>query len=80
MDQFRSGVVRDMKTQEIGGHTPLHVARVIASFALLGAVVAGSATIVPAVAAIVPAALDLHAIGALLGGIAGTVTQVARHA
>ena len=51
----------------------------MASFALLGAVVAGAATVLPAVAALVPAALDLHAIGAILGGIAGTVSQAIRH-
>lgn len=69
-----------MSTGTITVQAPLHTARVIASFALLGAVVAGAAAIVPAVAAIVPAALDLHAIGAVVGGVAGTVAQVARHA
>jgi len=57
-------------------YTPIHRLRLIASFALLGAVLAGStAFVVPAVDMLVPAALDLHAIGAVLGGVAGTVVQ-----
>ena len=59
-------------------YTPLHRLRLIASFALLGAVLAGAASAFPGVAMIVPAALDLHAIGAVLGGVAGTVIQAVR--
>lgn len=60
--------------------TIIHRLRVIASFALLGAVIAGTFSVFPAVAAIVPAALDLHAIGAVIGGVAGTVAQAVHHA
>ena len=58
--------------------TPFHALRVVASFALLGAVIAGSATIVPAISA-VAATVDLHAIGAVVGGVAGAVSQVLRN-
>jgi hypothetical protein len=58
----------------------IHRVRIVASFALLGALVAGAAGAFPMVAAVIPAALDLHAIGAVIGGIAGTVTQVAHQA
>jgi len=54
--------------------SPLHTARVIASFALLGAVVAGCFEVLPAVAAF-GAAFELQAFGAFIGGIAGAVTQ-----
>ena len=52
--------------------TPIHRLKLVASFALLGAVVAGAAEILPAVAA-AAAIVDLHVIGAVVGGIAGAV-------
>lgn len=58
----------------IGSYTPIHRLRLIVSFALLGAVLAGTATLLPVVA-LIPAAIDVHAVGAVLGGIAGTVAQ-----
>ena len=58
----------------------IHKIRIIASFALLGAVVGGVVGVFPPVSALIPAALDLHAIGAVIGGLAGTVTQVAHSA
>lgn len=54
----------------------IHKVRIVASFALLGAVVAGAFGVLPVVSALVPAALDLHAIGAVIGAVTGTVTQV----
>jgi len=57
---------------------PFHTLRVVASFALLGAVIAGSATIFPVVAT-AATAVDLHALGAVVGGVAGAVTQVLRN-
>jgi hypothetical protein len=58
----------------------LHRLRIIASFVLLGTVLAGSLEILPAFASILPATFDLHAIGALLGGIAGAASQTMRQA
>ena len=57
--------------------TPFHTLRVVSSFALLGAVIAGSTTILPAIAPLA-AAVDLHAVGAVLGSIAGAVTVLLR--
>lgn len=56
--------------------SPIHRLRLVASFALLGAVVAGAASIVPGVGALLPAVMDLHLIGAAIGGVAGTAVQV----
>ena len=65
-----------MTIQHVGTPpTIFHRLRIIASFALLGAVVAGSFEILPTVAALLPAAFDLQAIGAVIGGIVGIVTQ-----
>jgi len=57
-------------------HTPIHRLKLVASFALLGAVLAGSATVLPAVAASVP--VDLHALGAVLGSLTDAVVQFVR--
>jgi hypothetical protein len=57
-------------------YTPIHRLKLVASFALLGAVLAGSATVLPAVAAAVP--LDLHALGAVVGSLTGAVVQFVR--
>jgi GTPase involved in cell partitioning and DNA repair len=56
--------------------TPIHRLKTIASFALLGAAVAGAASLLPVVGAALPAVIDLNAIGAVLGGLAGTAVQV----
>lgn len=56
---------------------PFHALRIVASFALLGAVVAGSATVIPSIAAAATTS-DLNAIGALAGFVAGAVGQVMR--
>jgi hypothetical protein len=65
-----------MKNQDLrASPSPLHRLRIIASFALLGAVIAGSFEILPAVAAVIPGAFELQAIGAILGGIAGAAAQ-----
>ena len=57
--------------------TPFHTLRVVSSFALLGAVIAGSTTILPAVAPLA-SAVDLRAVGAVLGSIAGAATVLFR--
>jgi hypothetical protein len=57
-------------------YTPFHRLKLVASFALLGAVLAGSMAVLPAVAAAVP--LDLHALGAMVGSLTGAVVQFAR--
>jgi hypothetical protein len=57
-------------------YAPFHRLKLVASFALLGAVLTGSVTVLPAVAAAVP--LDLHALGAVLGSLTGAVVQFAR--
>jgi len=56
--------------------TPVHRLRLIASFALLGAVIAGSARLIPALAAV---SIDWHAAGAVLGAAAGALAQILRH-
>lgn len=72
------GPARTMTASSINmTRTPFHALRIVASFALLGALVAGSATILPAISALA-AVVDLQAIGAVIGGIAGAVTQVIR--
>lgn len=58
--------------------TAIHRLRLIASFTLLGAVVAGSFEVFP-MAATVASVIDLQAIGAVLGGLAGTISQIIRH-
>ncbi|HWA89308.1 MAG TPA: hypothetical protein VG889_04690 [Rhizomicrobium sp.] len=54
--------------------TPIHRLRLVASFALLGAVVAGMMEALPVVAALT-ATIDLHVVGALVGGAVGTAMQ-----
>jgi hypothetical protein len=56
---------------------PFHALRRVASFALLGAAIAGSTTIFPSISALA-ATVDLQAIGAVVGGVAGAITQVMR--
>lgn len=56
---------------------PFHALRRVASFALLGAAIAGSTTVFPSVSALA-AAVDLQAIGAIVGVLAGAITQVTR--
>ena len=57
--------------------TPFHALRTVASFALLGAAIAGSATILPIVSSLATT-VDLQAIGAIVGGVTGAVAQVFR--
>ena len=58
----------------IVGKSPIHRIRIVASFALLGAVVAGMMETVPLVAALA-AMVDFHVVGALVGGVVGTAMQ-----
>jgi len=70
-----------MEVQQLrASSSPLHRLRIIASFALLGAVLTGSLEVLPAVTAMIPGAFDLQAIGAVLGGIAGIAAQTMRQA
>jgi len=56
--------------------TPIHRLKLIASFALLGAVILGSFSVFPLRA--LPAVEHLDSIGALLGGAAGIAVQLFR--
>jgi hypothetical protein len=57
--------------------SPFHALRNVASFALLGAAIAGSMTILPVFSS-QATTIDLQAIGAIVGGVTGAIAQVFR--